>query len=143
MRLEKFIPRTPLDVWSIVTDWVVAEYWLGVEKLRPLHSREKPRAGSRLTYRVRGREHPMTITRFEPQKRLALESFQGGIKVTYAYSFHRVDGGTRVELDAECSAEGGFWRLVLPLARFLMERADKKQLDALGALVEATTGGRK
>ena len=92
MRLEKFIPRTPLDVWSIVTDWVVAEYWLGVEKLRPLHSREKPRAGSRLTYRVRGREHPMTITRFEPQKRLALESFQGGIKVTYAYSFHRVDG---------------------------------------------------
>jgi hypothetical protein len=52
-----------------------------------------------------------------------------------------VEGGTRVELDATCAAAGGFWKLVLPLARFLMECSDRKQLDALAALVEATTGG--
>lgn len=143
MRLEKLIPRTPLEVWGIVTDWVVAEYWLGVEKLRPLHSGEKPKAGMKLTYRVRGREHPMTITACQPEKRLTLESFQGGITVSYAYVFRREEGGTRVELDATCSADGGFWKLVLPLARFMMERSDRKQLDALAALVEVTTGGKR
>jgi hypothetical protein len=141
MRLEKLIPRTPLEVWGVVTDWVIAEYWLGVETLRPLHADENPKAGMKLTYRIRGKEHPMTITAWQPEKRLTLESFQGGITATYAYSFRRVDGGTQVELDATCSAEGGFWKFILPLARFMMERADRKQLDALRTLVEATTGG--
>jgi hypothetical protein len=139
---EKLIPRTPLEVWGIVTDWVIAEYWLGVEKLRPVSATEKPKAGTRLTYRARGREHPMIIRTCKPEKNLTLESFRGGITVTYAYAFHREAGGTRVVLDARCTAEGGFWKLILPLARWMMERADQKQLDALGALVEATTAGR-
>jgi hypothetical protein len=142
VHVEKLIPRTPLEVWSIVTDWVVAEYWLGVEMLRPVVPNEKPKAGTRLAYRVRGREHPMIVRVWKPEKQLTLESFQGGITVTYAYALHRESGGTRVVLDATCAAEGGFWKLVLPLARFMMERADKKQLEALAALVELTTGGR-
>jgi hypothetical protein len=143
VHIEKLIPRTPLQVWSIVTDWVVAEYWLGVQKLRPLAGDDKPKVGTRLTYRVRRREYPMIIRAWKPERKLTLESFQGGITVTYAYAFHREAQGTRVELDATCTAQGGFWKLILPLARWMMERADRKQLDALCALVEATTGGRR
>jgi hypothetical protein len=143
VHLETFIPRTPLDVWRTATDWVIAEYWLGVEKLRPLSQEGKPRAGTRLSYRVRGREHAMIIRTWKPEQQLTLESFQGGITVVYAYSFRREEGGTRATLNATCSAEGGFWKLILPLARWMMRRADRKQLEALCALVEATTGGQR
>ncbi len=37
--VDHSIPRAAADVWKIATDWTVAEYWLGVNKLRAANLR--------------------------------------------------------------------------------------------------------
>lgn len=139
--IDHFIPRTPKDVWRIVTDWTIAEYWLGVNKLRPLHPKERIGVGSKLTYDVRGAPQLMTVTAWKPRQELGLESMQGGIAARYLYTFSKSEDGTRVQLEARCSADKGLWKLLAPVADWMMARSDRNQLTALGKLVEATTGG--
>ncbi len=139
--VDHFIPRTPEEVWSIVTDWTIAEYWLGVNKLRPLEKDKPIRAGSKLTFLARSTPQLMLVTAWQPREHLALQSRQGGITVDYDYTFSRTNDGTRVQLEGRCSADGTFWRLFVPIVGWMMERTDRKQLRALGKLVEATTGG--
>jgi uncharacterized protein YndB with AHSA1/START domain len=136
---EQFVARKPADVWRIATDWKIAEFWLGVSKLRMLDKGAKPRKGAKLIFDVRGRSHLTTITRWEPPHHLGLASTQGGITASYEYTFTATEEGTRMQLEAECSAQGGVWKLALPMVRWMMERTDRKQLAALARLVELTT----
>jgi hypothetical protein len=141
LRLEKVIKRSPLDVWTIATNWGIAEIWLGLNRMRLLDEKRPVKVGSKLIYAAAGRDHLMTITDFKPQKQLGLQAMQGGVVVDYQYRFFRVEEGTRVELEATLSAEGAFWRMLLPLARWMIRRSDRRQLEALCHLVEITTGG--
>jgi hypothetical protein len=138
--IDHSIPRAASEIWAIMTDWAIAEYWLGVNKLRPLHPHQKPDVGSKLSYLVRGEPQPMEVTEWQPNERLGLASRQGGIVVKYHYEFESSDSGTRIRLTSSCVGDNWFWRLLAPLAEWTMSWADRKQLAALDKLVRATTG---
>jgi hypothetical protein len=137
--VDHFVARKPADVWRIATDWKIAEFWLGVSKLRMMDGKAKPRKGAKLIFDVRGQSHLTTITRWEPPHHLGLSSTQGGITANYEYTFEATENGTRMQLEGECTAQGGVWKLALPIVSWMMERTDRKQLAALAQLVEATT----
>jgi uncharacterized protein YndB with AHSA1/START domain len=138
--VDRTIPRQVEDVWRIMTDWKIAEYWLGVNRLRLANAEQAPKQGSKLTYMVRGEPQPMEITAWKKHERLGLSSRQGGIVVTYDYEFSTVEAGTRIQLTSSCVGGNWFWRAIAPLLEWTMRVADRKQLQALDNLVRATTG---
>jgi Polyketide cyclase / dehydrase and lipid transport len=139
-RRQHFIPRTPSEIWGIVTDWKVAEYWLGVSRLRPTEGQRTLRAGSVLAYDVRGMLHPMTVTAWEPPHHLGLSTEQGGITAHYDFQFAAEGDGTRVTRTAGCTGRSFGWRIAARLLEWLMRFTDRKQLVALEGLVRITTG---
>lgn len=138
--VDHTIPRPPEDVWRIMTDWKIAEYWLGVNKLRLANPDKKPKAGSQLTYMVRGAPQPMDITAWVPSQELGLAARQGGIVVNYAYTLTPVEAGTRIQLESKCVGDNAFWRFLAPMLEWSMRVADRRQLPALEKLVRVTTG---
>lgn len=126
---------TPDLVWAVMTDWSKAPYWLGVDGLKPQLKQAKIGKGTVLTYNARGSQ-TSTITRWEPEAALTLESVQAGVTAVYRYKLTQEGATTRVELRADCSATAPVWRFLLPLIQFMMSRADRKQVDALKTLTE-------
>jgi hypothetical protein len=139
-RKEHFIPRTPSEIWSIVTDWQVAEYWLGVSRLRPTEGRRAIGVGSVLAYDVRGMLHPMVVTSWEPPHHLGLSTEQGGITAHYDFRFTAEAEGTRVVRVAGCTGRSTAWRVAAAVLQWLMLWTDRKQLALLEGLVRVTTG---
>ena len=136
LSVSEVIDHSPELVWAVVTDWSKARYWLGVENLRPLEEGSVGE-GTRLIFSARGQAQPMTITRWQPNEALTLESPQGGLTAVYEYSFSEQEGSTRVELRAQCTANGRFWKLVLPVLSWLLVRSERGQLAALKRATDA------
>ena len=137
-----FTARTTIDrpaaaVWGALVDWDQAHRWMdGVDSLRAEGATE---VGTRLTFRSRGKDRASTIADLQPGRSVRLRSEQGGVTADYLYRLDPVDDQrTRVELVADCST-GGAWRLVGPLLRALLRRADGNQLDNLKRIVETQT----
>ena len=63
---------------------------------------------------------------------LTLRSVQGGVTADYVYTCSAYGDGTRVRLLADCSMTGPV-RLLSPLIRTAIRRADSGQLDAFAA----------
>lgn len=138
--VDHTIPRRPEEVWRIMTDWKIAEYWLGVNRLRPVNAEQAPKGGTQLTYLVRGTPQPMEVTTWQPPEQLGLSSRQGGIVISYQYELTAVESGTRVQLVSACQGRTWFWRALAPILEWTMRVADRRQLTALDQLVRATTG---
>lgn len=141
--VDRTIPRPVEDVWRIMTDWKIAEYWLGVNRLRLANPERAPEAGAKLTYLVRGQPQVMELTKWRQGELLGLAARQGGIVVNYEYEFSTVEAGTRIQLTSSCVGDNWFWRALAPLLEWTMRVADRKQLQALENLVRATTGSGK
>ncbi len=131
------IARPAEAVWDALVDWDNAQHWMGdVEWLRAEGATE---VGTRLTFRARGKERPSTIAEVVPGRSILLRSQQGAVTADYHYRVEPIDETTTsVELTAAC-ATGGAWRIVGPLLRAAMRRADRGQLDSFRRHVEATT----
>lgn len=121
-------------VWDRLVDWGSAAQWMpGVEDLRA----EGPlAAGTTLIFTARGKERRGTIAAVEPGRSLTLRSVQGGVTADYAYECVEQDGGTRVSLVADCTMTGPV-RLLGPLIRYAVRRADGGQLDAFAATFDS------
>ena len=117
-------------VWNRLVDWDSAAQWMsGVDALRA----EGPvAAGTTLVFTARGKERRGSIVAVEPGRSVTLRSIQGGVTADYAYECVDQGRGTRVSLVADCSMTGPF-RLLGPLIRFAIRRADGGQLDAFAA----------
>ena len=117
-------------VWDRLVDWDSAAQWMpGVDGLRA----EGPvAAGTTLVFTARGKERRGSIVAVEPGRTVTLRSIQGGVTADYAYECVGQGQGTRVSLVADCSITGP-WRLLGPLIRFAIRRADAGQLDAFAA----------
>jgi hypothetical protein len=121
----------PVDrVWDRLVHWGSAAQWMpGVEALRD----EGPlAAGTTLIFTARGKERRGTITAVEPGRSLTLRSVQGGVTADYVYTCDPQNGATRVSLVADCTMTGPV-RLLGPLIRYAIRRADGGQLDAFAA----------
>ena len=117
-------------VWDRLVDWDSAAQWMpGVDALRA----EGPLApGTTLVFTARGKERRGSIVAVEPGRSITLRSIQGGVIADYAYDCVDDGRGTRVSLVADCSVTGPI-RLLGPLIRFAIRRADGGQLDAFAA----------
>ena len=131
------IARPANQVWEALVDWDSAQNWMrDVEWLRADGATE---VGTRLTFRSRGKDRPSTIAGVEPGQSILLRSQQGGVTADYHYNVEAVDEATtNVELTAECATTGA-WRIVGPLLRAAMRRADRGQLDNFKRHIEKTT----
>ena len=118
------------DVWERLVDWDTADRWMsGVEAVRaagPLAT------GSSLVFTARGKERMATIAALDPGRSITLRSVQGGVTADYTYTCVGDGPGTRVDLVADCSMAGPV-RLLGPVIRYAIQRADSGQLDAFVA----------
>lgn len=125
-------------VWERLVDWDTAHRWMpGVGAARG----EGPVApGSTVVFTARGKERRATIATLEPGRSITLRSVQGGLTADYTYECVADGPATRVGLVADCSMAGPV-RLLAPLIRYAIRRADGGQLVAFAATFETTGHG--
>ncbi len=131
---DALIDRPAEHVWRILTDWPAAPRWMnGVDAMRS----DGPTAvGTALTFEARGKARTTRITACQPMRSVTLTSSQGPVMADYTYGIEPVDGDrARVSLVADCRVAGPM-RLMGPLVRYAIRKADGAQLAALKAVVE-------
>lgn len=122
-------------VWERLVDWDIAKQWMsGVDALRA----EGPiAAGTTVVFTARGKERLGSIAAVEPGRSITLRSVQGPVTADYVYKCVADGQGTRVSLVADCSMTGPM-RLLAPVIRYAIRRADGGQLDAFASTFEPT-----
>lgn len=122
-------------VWERLVDWDSAKQWMsGVDALRA----EGPIAtGTTVVFTARGKERRGSIAALEPGRSITLRSVLGGVTADYAYECVAHGRGTRVSLVADCTMAGPA-RLLGPVIRYAIRRADGGQLDAFAATFATT-----
>ena len=147
---ETTIDRPVDTVWARLIDWDSAAQWMpGVDALSA-HGRTA--AGTTLVFTTRGKERTGQIAALDPGRSITLRSIQGGVTADYVYTCARHGEGTRVSLVtahyvyacaqhgestrvslvADCRIAGPV-RLLGPVIRSAIRRADSGQLDAFAA----------
>ena len=132
---EVFTAQTTIDrpvevVWERLIDWDTAAEWMsGVDALR---ARGPTAAGTTLVFTTRGKQRTAQIAALDPGRSVTLRSIQGGVTADYVYACVRHGDGTRVSLAADCRMTGPL-RLLGPVVRSAIRRADSGQLDAFAA----------
>lgn len=128
------IARPVEDVWAFMTDWSRAHEWMnGVDSIEPVGG--KPvEEGSTIRFHARGAERSSILVGWQPPRTMVLQSRQGGVTATYAYSIAPAGDGARVTLRADCAMRGA-WKLLGPLIRFMMKRVDGKQPEQMKRLM--------
>jgi len=126
----------PTDVvWRHLSDPALMAAWMpGIEDM---HSRDGGplQTGSELAFRARGAERSSSVAAFDPERLIALQSTQGAFTATYRYGLLANGSATVVTLRADCVASG-WMRLLAPLIRVLIRRADSGQLARLRDYIE-------
>ena len=129
------INRPVEAVWSFLTDFSQANKWMtGIDGMRPINSGPIG-LGTRLQFTARGAERETEVTAFEPQKKLALTSTQGGVTATYVYSLFSAGEQTEIRLHATCKASG-LWKLIHPIILLAMKKSDSSHLIRLKEAIE-------
>jgi carbon monoxide dehydrogenase subunit G len=132
---EVFTAETTIDrpvdaVWARLIDWDFATEWMsGVEALR---AHGPTAVGTTLVFTTRGKERTGQIAALDPGRSITLRSLQGGVTADYVYVCARHGDSTRVSLVADCRITGPV-RLLGPVIRSAIRRADSGQLDAFAA----------
>ena len=132
---EVFTAETTIDrpvdaVWARLIDWDSAARWMsGVDAMRA----DGPTAtGTTLVFTTRGKERTGQIAALDPGRSITLRSIQGGVTADYVYACAQHGESTRVSLVADCRITGPV-RLLGPVIRSAIRRADSGQLDAFAA----------
>ena len=122
-------------VWERLVDWETVDRWMpGVDAVRA----QGPVApGSTLVFTARGKERLATITALEPGRSITLRSVQAGVTADYTYECVTHDQSTHLDLVADCSMSGPL-RLLGPVMRYAIRRADSGQLAAFAATFATT-----
>jgi uncharacterized protein YndB with AHSA1/START domain len=132
---EVFTAETTIDspvdaVWARLVDWNTAAQWMsGVDELR---AQGPTAAGTTLIFTTRGKQRTGQIVDLDPGRSVTLRSIQGGVTADYVYACVQHHKGTRASLVADCSITGPA-RLLGPVIRYAIRRADSGQLDAFAA----------
>ena len=123
-------------MWARLTDWDAASHWMpGVDALVA----QGPTAtGTTLVFTARGKERTGQIAALDPGRSITLRSMQSGVTADYVYTCGPHGEGTRVSLVADCRISGPL-RLLGPVIRSAMRRADGGQLEAFAATFTSPT----
>ena len=83
-------------------------------------------------FTTRDKQRTGQIAAVDPGRSITLRSIQGGVTADYVYTCAPLGDGTRMRLVAMCSITGPL-RVLGPLIRYAIRRADGGQLDAFAA----------
>lgn len=121
-------------VWAALTDWGRAPSWMpGVESMR---SSGPLTAGTELSFTARGKDRTSRIVECRPNAVLTLDGAVGGVRASYRYTLEPVDATlTRVSLAVDVATTGAV-RLLGPVIRASIAKADGVQLTQLKRLLE-------
>lgn len=142
--VHEHLPFPVQVVWSYISDVELAHTWIkGINSVTPMVLGVEDCVGARyqtnITTYGRQSSQEVEILSWEPNHRFALASYDRGVSATYEYILRRRGAeSTGLTLNATCTAEG-FWKVVLPLISYMMERHDRDQLVLLRYAMEATT----
>ena len=87
---------------------------------------------------ARGKEYRSTITAFEKEKLITLESKQGPITARYSYKITSSATGCDLIISIELQTSG-FAKLIKPLLAFVVWNTDKDQGERIKSAVGAGT----
>ena len=132
---EAFAVTTTIDrpidaVWSRLVDWETAAGWMS--RVDALHAKGPTEVGTELVLTASGRERTGHVAALTPGRSVTLRSTQWGVTADYVYACAQQGEGTRVSLVADYRMTGPV-RLLGPLIRSAVRRADGGQLDAFAA----------
>lgn len=132
--VEQRIEAPVGTVWRHLTEPAPMGAWMtGIEAIRSQDG--GPLAlQSRLLFSARGAERNSDVVAYEPERLITLSSTQGPITATYEYRLRPEGAVTLARLRADCVAKGPA-RLIAPLLRPLIRRADQGQLERLKAAI--------
>jgi len=102
--------------------------------------RRVERAVSELVFSARGKDRDAMVRAWEPDRRLVLESTQGGVTAIYEYLLAANGPATDMRLRASCVTRGALWRLASPLLVVAMRLTDGPQLKRLRTAIERRHG---
>ncbi|MFZ3589842.1 hypothetical protein ACOI1C_11305 [Bacillus sp. DJP31] len=97
---------------------------------------EPIKKGTEYKFHTRGKENISTITEFTKYKSITITSVQGKFRADYIYSFAKQDDDTKITLIAKFEA-GGFMKIMAPLIKVAIKKADSGQLEKLKGAFEA------
>jgi hypothetical protein len=76
------------------------------------------------------------VTAYEPNRRFAIKSTSGPVRVKASYSFEPIDSGTRVTDAAEFETSG-FFKLLQPLFALTVKRQMKANFAKIRQVLES------
>ena len=129
-------------VAALATDPLNAPRWYANIRSVELLTDPPVRLGSRMRFVAaflgRRIDYIYEVLELVPGERLTMSTASGPFPMTTTYSFEDVEGGTRMTLRNHGSPRG-FGAVAGPVMRRAIERANRKDLDAIKALLEADT----
>lgn len=132
--VEQRIEAPVETVWRYLSEPRLMGAWMaGIDGMRSQDGAPLD-LHSRILFSARGAERSSEVVAFEPQRRITLSSTQGRFTATYEYSLRPDGAATVARLRADCVARGPA-RLVAPLIRVMVRRADQGQLEGLAAAI--------
>ncbi len=129
-------------VWRYLTEPGLMAGWMpGIESMRTSDGGPLSKE-TQLFFTARGSERTSSVVAYERDRLIALQSKQGPFTATYTYAVQPAGAGgavTEVTLQADCIASG-MAKIIAPLIRSMIRKADQGQLRDLKTAVEQAVG---
>jgi uncharacterized membrane protein len=122
-------------VWAYLTEPEKLAQWMpAIENVRTANN-EHTSPENPLMYRSGGKELFSPVVDYVPLVLIAYQSTRGNFSATYTYQIDATENATQINLIATCQAQG-FMRLLQPLLKSVIKKADGNQLLMLKTVVE-------
>lgn len=140
---EVVVARPRADVAAFATEPRNAPRWYTNIRSVELLTEPPVRVGSRMrfvaTFLGRTIDYTYEVVELEPGERMTMSTASGPFPMTTTYTFEDTDSGTRMTLRNHGSPRG-FGAVAAPVLRRGIERANRKDLAAIKALLEGPVG---
>jgi carbon monoxide dehydrogenase subunit G len=83
-----------IRVWDLLTDWAAVPAW--VPGISEMHAEGPAGVGTTLEYHSQGHDRRLTVTEFEPGRRLTLSSGHGDVHTEYRFDLQDDGDDTRL-----------------------------------------------
>jgi uncharacterized protein YndB with AHSA1/START domain len=132
--------KRPIDeVFAAMSDWTNTEKW--ISGTGSVSKTSDGAIGVGTTWHASGKalgrafEGDLKVTEFEPDRKLAWTTDKP-LKLTTAFTFTSVDGGTRVDQTSDGDLDG-FFKLAQPVMLPMMKRQLQHDLETFRDLMDA------
>jgi Uncharacterized conserved protein len=125
------VPAPPETVWATLTDWARAPEWM--PEVASMRADGPLQVGTVLHFTAQGAGRTSVVSALEAGRAITLTSERPGVRADYRYELVPGGAGTSIALVADV-ATSGVMRMLGPVIRSAVAKADNIQLERLAAL---------